>query len=158
MSGNTEEEKHDTGKLMPLDLARNQTKGVETTAKGPIVIPGQHLRNMRVLTQTVASGTATTPTIITTNILPSAVLKQGKLVNIDLQQIIFLLLQTQLVQQKHLQQHRHRCLVVLRFKGLHKSHWRQRGMSLHRMYHQGLHIMCQGDLLLLLIWQHLGVM
>lgn len=72
MSGN-DEEKCDAAKMLPLDLARTQMKGggVEKT---PIVIPGQHLRSMRVLTQSV---TSTTPTIITTNILPSAVLKPG---------------------------------------------------------------------------------
>lgn len=82
MSGKTEEEKSDAGKMVPLDLARNQISGVKTVeGKAPIVIPGQHLRGMRVLTQTVSSGTApttaTTQTIITTNILPPAVLKQG---------------------------------------------------------------------------------
>lgn len=88
MSGNSEEEKNETGKLVPLDLARNQMNktiegkvaaGAAVATAAPIVIPGQHLRGMRVLTQTVAaSGTTnTTPTIITTNILPSAVLKQG---------------------------------------------------------------------------------
>lgn len=71
-----EENKNAEGKMVPLDLARSQIKGV-VEGKPPIVIPGQHLRSMRVLAQTVASGTTTTPTIITTNILQSAVLKQG---------------------------------------------------------------------------------
>lgn len=83
MSGNSEEEKGESGKMVPLDLARNQiaaaVKAVD--GKAPIVIPGQHLRGMRVLAQAVSSGsvpaTVTTPAIITTNILPPAVLKQG---------------------------------------------------------------------------------
>lgn len=78
MSGITEEEKNEAGKMVPLDLARNQLSAVKTVeGKAPIVIPGQHLRGMRLLTQTVSSTTASTPTIITTNILPPAVIKQG---------------------------------------------------------------------------------
>lgn len=78
MSGSTEEEKNEAGKMVPLDLARNQISAVKTVdGKTPIVIPGQHLRGMRLLTQAVSSTTPSTPTIITTNILPPAVIKQG---------------------------------------------------------------------------------
>lgn len=88
MSGNTEEEKSESGKIVPLDLARNQMTTVKTIeGKTPIVMTGQHLRGMRVLTQSVSTGASgqtslATPTIITTNILPPAVLKQGKVSNI----------------------------------------------------------------------------
>lgn len=80
MSGNNEEEKSESGKILPLDLARNQVTAVKTVeGKAPIVMP---LRGMRVLAQSLSSGsgqaTVSAPTIITTNILPPAVLKQGK--------------------------------------------------------------------------------
>lgn len=83
MSGNTEEEKSESGKHLPLDLARTQIAAVKTVeGKGPVVMTGQHLRGMRVLTQAVSTGAAqtsvTAPTIITTNIFSPAVLKQGR--------------------------------------------------------------------------------
>lgn len=87
MSGNTEEEKSESGKIAPLDLARNQMTAVKTIeGKTPVLMTGQHLRGMRVLTQSVSTGgsgqaTVTAPTIIATNILPPAVLKQGKVLS-----------------------------------------------------------------------------
>lgn len=81
MSSTSEEEK-DPQKAIPLDLARNQMTSVRTVeAKTPLVMTSQSLRNMRVLAQGVSSSNAGSvggPTIITTNLVPQAVLKSGK--------------------------------------------------------------------------------
>lgn len=72
MSGNGDEEK-ELQKVTPLDLARSQITTIRTVegTKAPLVMTGQALRGMRVLTQSVPQPTAITtpsngPTIITT--------------------------------------------------------------------------------------------
>lgn len=82
MSSTSEEEK-DPQKIVPLDLARNQMTNVRTVeAKAPLVMTSQSLRNMRVLAQSISSSNAGSvggPTIITTNLVPPAVLKSGEM-------------------------------------------------------------------------------
>lgn len=78
MSGTGDEGK-ESHKALPLDLARNQITAVRTVdGKAPLVMTSHALRGMRVL----APGTSATPapnqTIITTNIVPHTVFKQGK--------------------------------------------------------------------------------
>lgn len=79
MNTNNDEDK-DSHKSVPLDLARNQITTVRTVeGKTPLVMTGQSLRGMRVLTQTLPSSgiqNVSGPTIITTNIVPQAVIKQ----------------------------------------------------------------------------------
>ncbi|KAL3283559.1 hypothetical protein HHI36_006698 [Cryptolaemus montrouzieri] len=79
MSANNEEEK-EFHKSVPLDLARNQITTVRTVeGKAPLVMSSQSLRGMRVLAQGIASSSSQSiagPTIITSNIVPQAVLKQ----------------------------------------------------------------------------------
>jgi hypothetical protein len=82
MSGNGEEGK-ESHKTLPLDLARNQITTVRTVdGKAPLLMTSQALRGMRVLTQGAPSNagqsSSNTPTIITTNIVPHTVFKQGK--------------------------------------------------------------------------------
>lgn len=80
MSSTSEEEK-DSQKAVPLDLARNQMTNVRTVeAKTPLVMTSQSLRNMRVLAHGVSSSNAGpigNSTIISTNLVPQAVLKSG---------------------------------------------------------------------------------
>ncbi|CAH0558212.1 unnamed protein product [Brassicogethes aeneus] len=74
MSGQNDDDK-DIQKALPLDLARSQI----TAGKGPLVMTGQSLRGMRVLQGALTTSTNTSvggQTIITTNIVPQAVLKQ----------------------------------------------------------------------------------
>ncbi|KAK5645713.1 hypothetical protein RI129_004177 [Pyrocoelia pectoralis] len=79
MSGTSEDDKPEVPKAFPLDLAAKLTTVKTMDGKTPLVMTGQPLRNMRVLTQqaTVNSGqtSVVTPAIITTNIVPQ-VLKQ----------------------------------------------------------------------------------
>uniref|UniRef100_A0A6P7F1A4 Histone deacetylase complex subunit SAP130-A n=1 Tax=Diabrotica virgifera virgifera TaxID=50390 RepID=A0A6P7F1A4_DIAVI len=78
MSTNPEDEK-DSPKAVPLDLARSITNVRTLEGKTPIVMTNQSLRGMRVLTQGVPSCNPSSlggPTIITTNLVSQAVLKQ----------------------------------------------------------------------------------
>lgn len=79
MSSNADEDK-EAQKAMPLDLARSQITTVRAVdGKTPLLMTNQSLRGMRVLTQAVASSSnpasVSGQTIITTNIVPQAVLK-----------------------------------------------------------------------------------
>ncbi|KAF5287736.1 hypothetical protein FQA39_LY15756 [Lamprigera yunnana] len=80
MSGNGDEEKSETAKAFPLDLASKIATIKTMDGKTPLVMTGQPLRNMRVLTQPSSGNSGqtplVTPTIITTNIV-SQVLKQN---------------------------------------------------------------------------------
>lgn len=81
MSGNPEDHK-EPQKLLPLDLARTQMTAVRTveSSKAPLVMTSQALRNVRVLTQGGSASNSPIsmgPTIIT-NLMPGAVIKQGK--------------------------------------------------------------------------------
>lgn len=82
MSGNGEEGK-EAHKSLPLDLARNQITTVRAVeGKAPLLMTTQALRGMRVLTQgtptNAGQSSSNTPTIITTNIVPHTVFKQGE--------------------------------------------------------------------------------
>lgn len=83
MSGNGQDERLEPGKNIPLDLAAKITTVKAVDGKGaPMVVAGQPLRNMRVLSQqSSGQGSIVTPTIITTNIVPQAILKQCELSN-----------------------------------------------------------------------------
>ncbi|KAF5303061.1 hypothetical protein FQR65_LT08390 [Abscondita terminalis] len=80
MSGNVEEDKPESAKAFPLDLAAKLTSAKTMDGKAPLLVTTQPLRNMRVLAQ--QSGTSSgqtsivTPTIISTSIV-SQVLKQN---------------------------------------------------------------------------------
>lgn len=79
MSGNGDEDKLEQGKNVPLDLAAKITtvKAALDGKGAPMVVAGQPLRNMRVLSQQGSGqGSVVTPTIISTNIVPQAILKQ----------------------------------------------------------------------------------
>ncbi|KAB0798587.1 hypothetical protein PPYR_09580 [Photinus pyralis] len=79
MSGTTEDEKSEAPKAFPLDLAAKIATVKTMDGKTPLVMTGQPLRNMRVLTQPASGNSGqtsvVTPAIITTNIVPQ-VLKQ----------------------------------------------------------------------------------
>lgn len=79
MSGTTEDEKSEAPKAFPLDLAAKITTVKTMDGKTPLVMTGQPLRNMRVLTQPASGNSGqtsvVTPAIITANIVPQ-VLKQ----------------------------------------------------------------------------------
>lgn len=82
MSSNSEEEKESQGTL-PLDLACSQITTVRPmeSNKAPLVVTSQALRSVRVVTQGVPSSNKSLsigPAIIT-NLVPGAVIKQGKL-------------------------------------------------------------------------------
>lgn len=85
MSGNSEEEKSEAGKIVPLDLASKVTTVKTVDGKAPLLIPGA-IRGgpLRVLAQSVP-GTGQTSvggTMLTASIVPQ-VLKQGKIVVIS---------------------------------------------------------------------------
>ncbi|XP_018325748.1 histone deacetylase complex subunit SAP130-A [Agrilus planipennis] len=80
MSGNGDEDKTEPGKTFPLDLAAKITTVKSVDCKTPLIMTGQALRNMRVLTPSSAVQTSlNTGNILTTNILSQAVLKQGEI-------------------------------------------------------------------------------
>lgn len=79
MSGPGDEGK-EPHKALPLDLARNQITTVRTVdGKAPLLMTSA-LRGlgMRVLTPGTSAAPPTNQTIITTNIVPHTVFKQGK--------------------------------------------------------------------------------
>lgn len=81
MSGNIEEEKTEGTKIVPLDLASKVSAVKTVDGKGQLLVSGTPLRGMRVITQpTSGQSTVSGSTIITTNIVPSGVLKQGSYV------------------------------------------------------------------------------
>lgn len=75
MSGTGDEEKSETGKVVPLDLASKVATVKTVDGKAPLLIPGP----LRVLTQSVSGSgqTTVTGTMLTASIVPQAVLKQG---------------------------------------------------------------------------------
>lgn len=82
MSATGDDDK-DMQKGLPLDLARNQITTVRTVeGKGPLVMTSQTLRGMRVVQQPLPTSSGSSSvggqTIITTNIVPQAVLKPGR--------------------------------------------------------------------------------
>lgn len=82
MSSNSEEEK-ESQRTLPLDLACSQITTVRPmeSNKAPLVVTSQALRSVRVVTQGVPSSNNSVsvgPAIIT-NLVPGAVIKQGKL-------------------------------------------------------------------------------
>lgn len=76
MSDNRDDEKSDAGKVGPLDLApKVAVKGIE--GKTPLLVP--RAGHLRVLTSGTSAGqSGVGSTILTTNIVSQAVLKQGK--------------------------------------------------------------------------------
>lgn len=94
MSDNRDEDKSELGKTFPLDLAAKITTVKTLDGKTPVVMTGQPLRNMRVLTQPASmnpgQSSVVTPTIITTNIVPQAVIKQCKTTQINANLILII--------------------------------------------------------------------
>lgn len=80
MSAGNDDDK-EFNKSVPLDLARSQITTVRTVdGKAPLLLSGQTLRGMRVVTQGISPNSnqgVSGQTIIATNIVPQ-VLKQGK--------------------------------------------------------------------------------
>lgn len=78
MSGNGDEDKVEGTKIVPLDLASKVTNVKSMDGKTPLLVAGTPLRGMRVLAQS-SSGQSNVggSTIITTSLVPQAVLKPG---------------------------------------------------------------------------------